>query len=196
MSANAAQRLELERPSALGAAIRARRHIKRMSLQQLSDACGLSVAMISLIERDLTIPTASSLQRVCKALGMPLDWLNQTSAASAGPSPIVRKSERRSLHLPAMKMHKELMSPDSVPQVQLMRVVIKPGGVSGPLYNHPEGAKCGLVHSGTLGLQIGDTAYSLVAGDSFAFDASQMHRIWCVGDEPVEIYWIATPAVY
>lgn len=195
MSASAANIPELEKP-ALGVAIRARRHIKRMSLQQLSAACGLSVAMISLIERDLAIPTANSLQRICKALGMPLDWLNEVTTAPEGMGPIVRRNERRKLYLPAIKMYKELMSPDTVPQVQLMRVVIQPGGVSGPLYNHPEGAKCGLVQSGTLGLQINDDTYEVEAGDTFAFDANKMHRIWCVGDEPVELLWIATPAVY
>ena len=39
-------------------------------------------------------------------------------------------------------------------------------------------------------------AFTLEAGDSFAFEATKMHRFWCVGDVQTELIWTVTPAVY
>jgi hypothetical protein len=36
----------------------------------------------------------------------------------------------------------------------------------------------------------------LDAGDSFVFRAQEMHRFWCVGNNPVELIWAVTPALY
>jgi quercetin dioxygenase-like cupin family protein len=109
----------------------------------------------------------------------------------------VRAGARRRLDFAANGMSKELMTPDSVPGIQMMRIVIHPGGGSGPLGSDaPEGAKCGTVLSGRLGLTVNDHRHELAAGDSFAFDARIPHRFWCVGETDCEILWVVTPAVY
>ncbi len=94
-------------------------------------------------------------------------------------------------------MVKELMSPDSIPGIQMMRIVIQPGGSSGESpYNHPNGAKCGTVVAGRFGLEVDEREYILELGDSFAFNATSRHRFWCVGSKPCEVIWVVTPAVY
>ena len=97
----------------------------------------------------------------------------------------------------AKGMIKELMTPDSCTGIQMMRLVIRPGGSTGETpYNHPGGAKCGTVLSGQLMLEVDGETHRLGTGDSFAFEATRMIRFWCGGSEPAEVLWIVTPAVY
>ena len=166
-----------------------------MSLQDLSEKSGLSVALLSQIERNVSTPSLRSLKQVCEGLDMPIGWLFDGGEESSGV--VLRANSRRRLDFGPLGMTKELMSPDSVPEIQIMKIIIQPGGSSGPTpYNNPEGAKCGTVLSGRLGLHVAGRDYTLEAGDSFAFRAQDMHRFWCAGDTPVEILWIVTPAIY
>ena len=180
----------------LGTRLRQRRQIRRMSLQELSRRSGLSIALLSQIERNVSMPSIRSLRQVCEGLGMPMNWLFEEGARE-NSGVIVRSAHRRRLDFGPYKMSKEMLSPDSVSGIQMIRIVIQPGGSSGEQpYNNPEGAKCGLVLSGVLGLHVADKEYSVEAGDSFAFQAEEMHRFWCVGDAPVELIWVVTPALY
>ena len=88
-------------------------------------------------------------------------------------------------------------TPDAVLEIQMIRIIIEPGGRSADIaYNNPRGAKCGTVTSGQLGLEVAGREYILGEGDSFAFKAEDMHRFWCVGDLPVALFWVVTPALY
>lgn len=166
-----------------------------MSLQELSERSGLSVALLSQIERNVSTPSLRSLKQVCEGLDMPIGWLFDGGEESTGV--VLRAGSRRRLDFGPLKMVKELMSPDSVPEIQIMKIIIQPKGSSGAApYNNPEGAKCGTVLSGRLGLHVNGRDYVLETGDSFAFRAQDMHRFWCIGDNAVEILWIVTPAVY
>lgn len=82
----------------------------------------------------------------------------------------------------AKGMFKAILTSDTCPGIQMMEIVIRPGGSSGERpYNQTSGAKCGLVTEGILGLELDGTEYRLEAGDSFAFDATRWHRFWCAG---------------
>ncbi|TPJ38294.1 helix-turn-helix domain-containing protein [Mesorhizobium sp. B2-6-5] len=180
----------------VGNKLRMRRRIRKMSLQEVADISGISIGLLSQIERGSSIPSLRSLQQICHALGMPIAWLFEADAADAN-GVVVTQSTRRRLDLGKNGMMKELLSPDTVPDIQMIRIVIHPGGFSGEKpYNAKSGAKCGVVLSGTLGLEVEQVEYSIPAGDSFAFDATKMHRFWCAGNSPVELIWVVTPALY
>jgi mannose-6-phosphate isomerase-like protein (cupin superfamily) len=51
------------------------------------------------------------------------------------------------------------------------------------------GREYGIVLSGRLGVQLGFKEYELGPGDSIAFDSTQPHRFWNLGDEPVNGIW-------
>jgi quercetin dioxygenase-like cupin family protein len=52
------------------------------------------------------------------------------------------------------------------------------------------GREYGIVLSGHLGVQLGFERHELRPGDSIAFDSAQPHRLWNLGDEPVEGIWL------
>jgi len=182
----------------IGQKIRLRRKVRNLSLQEVAARADISIGLLSQIERGLTTPSVRSLTSICKALEMPVGWLFDHSSDSAPDSPlIVRRHQRRVLDLSAKGMIKELMTPDACVGIQMMRLVIRPGGSTGGTpYNHPEGAKCGTVLSGVLGLEVDGVEHRLEPGDSYAFDATSMIRFWCVGSEETIVIWVVSPAVY
>lgn len=91
-------------------------------------------------------------------------------------------------------MIKELLTPDTQPQIQMLRFVMEPGADSGEPYSNAEGGKCGLVLQGTLGLELDARPFVLNTGDSFAFPARAMVRFWTVGDSTCEVIWVVSPA--
>jgi mannose-6-phosphate isomerase-like protein (cupin superfamily) len=52
------------------------------------------------------------------------------------------------------------------------------------------GREYGYVTSGTLGVRVGFDEYELGPGTSIVFDSSSPHRLWTIGDEPVNAVWL------
>lgn len=181
----------------IGSRIRRRRKVRGLSLKEVAERAEVSIGLVSQIERGLTMPSVRSLGAICGALEMPVGWLFDHPAPLDAGQVLVRRHQRRVLDLGAKGMVKELMTPDSSTGIQMMRLIIRPGGSTGEApYNHPVGAKCGTVLAGTLALEIDGEVHMVGAGDSFAFEAVRMIRFWCEGTEPAEVLWVVTPAVY
>ena len=181
----------------IGARMRRRRKVRGLSLKEVARRADVSIGLISQVERGLTMPSVRSLGAICGALEMPVGWLFDTTSSGDTDDLVVRRHQRRVLDLGTKGMIKELMTPDSCTGIQMMRLVIRPGGSTGDTpYNHPSGAKCGTVLSGQLMLEVEGETRRLSTGDSFAFEATRMIRFWCEGTEPAEVLWIVTPAVY
>lgn len=184
-------------PSGIGPRLRARRKVRGMSLQQVAARAEVSIGLLSQIERGLSMPSVRSLRAICAALEMPVGWLFDAPEAGVPDPVVVPRHRRRVLDLGHKGMIKELLTPDECRGIQMMRLVIRPGGVSGQTaYNHPEGAKCGTVLSGVLGLEVDGEVHRLEAGDSFAFDATRMIRFWADGTCEAVVIWVVSPAVY
>ena len=183
--------------SNFGPLLRQRRKVRGLSLKEVAAKADVSIGLLSQIERGLTMPSVRSLGAICKALEMPVGWLFESGDQTGGGSLVVRSHARRVLDLGAKGMVKELMTPDSCGGIQMMRLVIRPGGATGDIpYNHPTGAKCGTVLSGVLGLEVDGEVHRLSAGDSFAFEATRFIRFWCEGDQDTVLLWVVAPAVY
>ena len=184
-------------PDGIGARLRQRRKVRGLSLKEVARRAEVSIGLVSQVERGLTMPSVRSLGAICGALEMPVGWLFDTADAGDPDDLVVRRHQRRMLDLGAKGMVKELMTPDSCTGIQMMRLMIRPGGSTGDTpYNHPSGSKCGTVLSGQLMLEVDGDTRRLNTGDSFAFEATRMIRFWCESSETAEVLWIVTPAVY
>ena len=186
---------ETDRDEGLGRKLRLRRAIKRFSLQQVAERADISVGLLSQIERGITTPSLRSLRQICTALDMPVGWLFDVPTSKREDA-VVRANARRTLDLGPKGMRKELLSPDEVTAIQMMRIEIRPGGEAGEAIRNENGAKCGIVMSGTLALELDGIVHVVGPGDSFAFEATRPHRFWCKGQETVDLFWVVTPAVY
>jgi transcriptional regulator with XRE-family HTH domain len=186
---------ETDRDEGLGRKLRLRRTIKRFSLQYVAERADISVGLLSQIERGLTTPSLRSLRQICTALDMPVGWLFDVPTSKQEDA-VVRASARLTLDLGPKGMRKELLSPDEVTGIQMMRIEIRPGGAWGEASRNESGAKCGIVTSGTLALELDGIVHLIGPGDSFAFEATRLHRFWCEGLEAVDLLWVVAPAVY
>jgi transcriptional regulator with XRE-family HTH domain len=185
-----------EETGGIGTKLRLRRTIRSQSLQDIASAAGISIGLLSEIEREIATPTLKVLRSICQALQMPVGWLFDEGGGDEGGI-VVRQRQRRRMNLGPKGMMKELMTPDTISELQMMRIVIEPEGTSGDKPTTLQaGAKCGTVLSGRLGIQVDRHKYVLDTGDSFAFKASASLRFWCAGDQPVELIWVVTPAIY
>lgn len=182
--------------SQVGETLRLRRQMRGLSLKQVAEPAGISVGMLSQVERGLAAPSIKTLRAICAAMDMPVNWLFHRDADQENQAAeyIVPRTARRSLTYHDGALIKELLTPDTQPKIQMLRFVLKPGASSGEPYSDPEGGKCGLVLSGTLGLALNGTEFTIREGDSFAFPATTLVRFWAIGDVPCEVIWVVAPA--
>jgi transcriptional regulator with XRE-family HTH domain len=77
---------------ALGRRIRKRRQSMSMTLQELSNVCGVSVSYISQVERDNAVPTLGTLAEIAAALDVSIDHFIATPRQSDS---VTRAGERQ-----------------------------------------------------------------------------------------------------
>ncbi len=180
----------------VGETLRLRRQMRGMSLKQVAEPAGISVGMLSQVERGLVAPSIKTLRAICAAMDMPVNWLFHRDGETAGQAAefVVTANGRRSLTYLDGALTKELLTPDTQPQIQMLRFVMRPGASSGEPYSNAEGGKCGFVVAGTLGLELNGVELVVNTGDSFAFPASTLVRFWTIGEETCEVLWVVAPA--
>ncbi len=182
----------------LGMQVRDLRKTNRFSLQQLAEKSGLSVGLISQIERGLTSPSIRSLRQLSEALGVtPARFFREEET----PPPeeigrIVRKGKGRQLRLSGNGVAKWLLTPDLSGDLEMLLVEIQPEGKSGDeLYTH-RGEECGYVVSGSMRLWVEEHCYLLQEGDSFRFRSTTPHRFENAATGVTNVLWIITPPLY
>ncbi|CAD7031565.1 MULTISPECIES: helix-turn-helix domain-containing protein [Rhizobium/Agrobacterium group] len=178
--------------SLIGATVRQLRNAKGMSLQQLADSSGVSVGMISQIERDLANPSMRVLTAIRRALNVSIQEMfgeQPDEAPEQGDPPFVRRlKDRPQIDLGLLK--KELLTASGHHHLQIMILRVEPGGVSGNTALSYPAEKGGLVLSGELTLTVGEQTSTLRTGDSFVFDSALPHSFKNVSQSTAEILWI------
>ena len=185
--------------SKVGNRLRAERERRGISLRELARRVGVSPSLVSQIELDRVNPSVSTLYSLVTELGMtmsdvfgdgrPAERAAQQPRSSDGLAE--RPETRRVINL-ASGVRWERLTPHSDSEVEFLYVTYPVGAESCPedaLMTHG-GREYGYVTSGTLGVLVGFEEYELQPGGSIAFDSSSPHRLWTIGDEPVNAVWV------
>jgi transcriptional regulator with XRE-family HTH domain len=180
----------------LGWRVRQRRRQRQLSIRQLGDRTGLSVGMVSQIERGLSTPSLRSLRLLANALEVPVaHFFADSPQVATERRYIVRSHQRRRLNVPHTGVVQEVISPEGPGSIEIYELQLEVGASSGPeVYSH-DGEKAGLVLSGTLGLQLGEEQYLLDQGDSFRFPSTMAHRFSNEGQVKTHLIWIVLAPV-
>lgn len=174
--------------AALGAALKIERQRQGLSLQALSRRSGVSFGSLSELERGLGNPSFQSLHRIASALGVPLSKL---LAGLAGDGMVVRAGERHRLPLPAdapdaQRVVRELLTPRSASNLQLIRSTIPPGfSNEGQPFRHL-GTESVTVERGVLIVVHGERRVELAVGDTMTYGCSTPHW-WANGHDDVTV---------
>jgi transcriptional regulator with XRE-family HTH domain len=179
----------------LGGDIRALRHEKDVTLATLAEKTGLSVGLLSQIERGLSEPSVKALHLIATALGVTIGWFfrEDTEAAPVADGVVVRRGARKRLDYGGGIVD-ELLSPSLDGQLELLLCRLAPGSTSGAGDYVHEGDEAGYLIAGALELTVDGTKYLLQAGDSFGFASMRPHsyRNPSASQEAVVI-WAVTP---
>ena len=147
---------------------------RRMSLDQLSAASGVSRAALSQIEGSRTNPTLSLLWKVAVGLGVPFQAL--LGGEQGGRPQILRAGDAPALRSTDGRMESRLLSPAGATQgldVYELRFMPKGMHKSEP---HGEGTtETVIVLTGAIRVSTGDETHDLTAGDSMFFRADSAH---------------------
>ena len=181
----------------LGGRLRGMRQRREWTLQELSARSGLSVGMLSQIERGVSSPSIRSLQKLAEIFAVPIGWFfSDPGTTPQGPTWVLRRAQRRVLDLSAKGITKELLSPEGDGKIELMLITIEAGGSSGEMPYQHAGEDAGTVLEGSLDLEVDGAASHLQAGDSFRFLSTLPHRFGNRGPLRCVVLWAVTPPLY
>lgn len=105
--------------------------------------------------------------------------------------PVVRRGSGKVIQL-ATGVRWERLAPPTPQDVDFLEVAYQPGSESCPpdsLMRH-SGHEYGHIIRGRMGVTVGFDTYELGPGDSVAFDSTMPHRLFTIGEEPVEAIWV------
>ncbi|MGH2680775.1 MAG: helix-turn-helix domain-containing protein [Actinomycetota bacterium] len=189
----------------IGTRLREERVRVRISQRELARRIGLSASMISQIESGQSKPSVSTLYAIVTELGVSVDDIfgggngappepgsqdGDEPGAATDHGPMVRVEDRHVIDLDSGVRWERLTSHEHE-TVDFLHVVYGVGGSSATderMMRHP-GREYGVVLEGRLGVRLGFDEFALGPGDSIAFDSTQPHRLWNLGDVPVSGIW-------
>lgn len=179
----------------VGIRLKSLRKARKISLVQLAEVSGLSLGLLSGLERGSVSPTLRSLTALADAFGVPPVWFYDLEEGAHSGEVVLKRGNGRKI-MWSDGIEKVLLSPDLGGNLELLLVTIAPRGSSGlESYTH-DGEEAGYVLDGTLELWVDNQRFLVGPGDSFAFESTRAHRFGNPGDAPTRLLWATTPPLY
>lgn len=189
---------EVREAPPIGVKLRHARKVKGMTLAELAEQVGISVSMLSKIERDQAVPSLHTLHAMVRVL--------ETNIASLLAPPL---SDDHVVSHPQDRPHISVSSVRPGHGVTLeclisdretalmdanIHIIAVGGGSEGTIVH--DGQEVGYVLEGEVELQVGAKMYVVKGGDSFFFPSNLPHGYRNVGASVARILWVNTPATF
>lgn len=172
----------------IGERLRRYRRASNKTLNQVAAESGLTASFLSQAERNLTGVSISSLARIAKSLGIPLNTLFDQPAQ---PQPDSHQGQRVRYSVGSQPLVYERLSsnfPGNLVNAMKMTMAV---GYQSELISH-EGAEFTYVLCGQIVYVIEGHNYPLGPGGSVHFDSTKPHSIANVGDDVAEVLVVTT----
>lgn len=171
----------------LGSSIRQVRTRKQMTVEELARASGLSVALISKIERGQGNPSINSLRQIAKALGVPTAFF--FARENEGEDEKVAHNSKRVYAYPHSRVsYTAIVSPVS-DDVKFLMIEALPGAEGGTEAICHQGFEQGMVIEGELEMTVGEQTFMLKPLDTISFPSTIPHRWVNKGNVPSRSIW-------
>lgn len=169
--------------------IRTIREQRGLSLRKLATEAGLSVGLVSQVERGVSEPSLETMRKISRVLEVPLFSLFATEYQAVE---VIRPADRMQVESQSGDVVYSRLS-SSTGSLELLEGVLAPHSSSAPeAISHPS-QECVYLLSGAITLVIDGEEYPLVPGDSCYFDSQSPHVYHNRGDEPARYVLAATP---
>lgn len=177
-------------PVALGQRIRKRRQMMSMTLQELSDASGVSVSYLSQVERDNAVPTLGTLAEVAAALDVSIDHFIATPRQVDS---VTRAATRPRFSVAGNSVIYERLGAD-FPTHELTSFVLNiPPGYQSEMVQHP-GEEMVFVLAGEILQVVNGESFLLQPGDSMHYLGQQPHAYSNPGESEARLLWVGKMA--
>ena len=177
----------------IGEKIKRQRKEMGLSLRDLAEKVGLTASFLSQIERDQASPSIDSLRKISRALDVPVFYF---LLEREGPSPVVRRKQRRQLTLPDSKITYQLLTPNFNRKMGVILATLDPEDGEVPLVHYQHTEECIFVLEGELEVVLGNEVHHLLAGDAIYFDGPVLQRMQARGDKQVKYISMITPPIF
>ncbi len=187
----ASYHMAMEHQDGLGASIRELRRERRLSLQEVSSATGISASFLSLVENGKSDIT---LGRLMKLAGFFDVHVSDLLPPGAGRDPIVvRAADRKHFASPGEGIDLYLLGPDSERRMLPLVAEFGPGAGSAEMFTH-EGEEYMYVLRGRVCLEVeGHEPVVLEEGDGAYYRADRPHRLRTPEGETASVFSVASP---
>ena len=177
-------------PTSLGQRIKAIRHQRGLSLQDLSSRTGIRIQLLEEVERDEYTPPLGELIRLGKALEMKMGYF--ISPAAARPYTVVRSHERQTVARFASGdeahhgyVYESLAAEKEGRMMEPFIVTMHPSDVQ-EMSSH-DGQEFIYVLEGSMEVALGEVKEILGPGDAIYYDSTQPHLVKCHGEQVTKI---------
>jgi transcriptional regulator with XRE-family HTH domain len=176
----------------LGGMLRLFREKSGRKLAEVAPAAGISVSMLSQIERGIVAPSIDSLCMVCRALGIDTAELFRR-LSPAEPVRVHKSGERLTMENNGVRYEQLMTSQNGAFPAELFCLEIKPGRSTAMSGGGHEGTEMGFVLQGTARLTVGETSCAIARNDSLCFSARLPHRLVNTGRYLFRAMWSISP---
>ena len=154
--------------------LRRLRKERRLSLDQLAQASGVSRAALSQIEGAKTNPTLAVLWKIAVGLGVPFQGL--LGVEEVGKAFVLRAGDSSPLRSADGRMESRLLSPaGATPGVEVYELKFAPRGVLRADPHSAGTSETVVLLTGALRVSVGDESHDLLPGDTIFFRADLPH---------------------
>ena len=158
----------------VGQRLRILREERAISMRALARRSGLSANALSMIERGLTSPSVSTLNKLATALEVPITAFFRQEPVRE--QIVFRKSSERT-RIPFLRgLIEGLGGENFTGRVEAFLLTLENGGSSGPHGMIHTGHEVVFCFRGVIEYEVEDKRFVLEAGDSLIFSAQLVHR--------------------
>lgn len=179
-------------PTDIGRIVRLVREKTGRNQGEIADQAGISVSMLSQIERGVVSPSIETLIAVCASLDLDTaELFNRLSPRD--PVRLLHAGKRLSTHSRGIRYEQLATSADASYPSEMFLMEVAPGAAAGMSDRGHEGIELGYVLEGSAKLTVDKTELAISAGDSVSFNARLPHRLENSGKMPFRSVWTAAP---
>ncbi|WP_281843661.1 helix-turn-helix domain-containing protein [Sinisalibacter aestuarii] len=189
---NEAKKQDEQQAPTLGRKLRACRKEAALTMQVVADRAGLSVGFISQIERDLTVPSISSLRAISKVLGKPMSFFLEQPGVGSNTT---RRRERVEYQVGRGAPTFERLSTRFDGSTLRSVLIHEPSGHRTEPSSH-EGEELYFMVRGEITVEVEGKATVLKEGDSIHFNSRRLHSTWNHGAQTATFLWCGTMDVF
>ncbi|MDQ6526416.1 cupin domain-containing protein [Nocardioides sp. LHD-245] len=172
----------------IGARVRLLRSRQGLTLKEVASRTGVSVSMLSMLERGVASASVGTLVSVASALGVHMSDLFDRDEPEHS-DPVRRLAEQPSVRTNE-GARRRVAHNDVESGVELAVNEYEPGGASGPVATHHDGREFGMLISGTLTVELDGQTHTLKPGDLIAYPSDRPHRIINSGRKKAVAVWV------